>query len=61
MSPNIHEERISFLQREIEVLNCLIDDALFEADEITLDQCTHKRSRLQKELQVLLSDSKELK
>lgn len=61
MSPNIHEERLRFLQREIEALNCLIDDALFEADELTLDLCTHKRNRLQNELKILLKECKELK
>ena len=54
MSPNIHEEKIRFLQREIEALNCLIDDALYTADEVTLDICTHKRNRLQNELNNLL-------
>lgn len=61
MSPNIHEERIRFLQREIEVLDGIIDDALFEADDVTLDMCTHKRQRLQIELNCLLKECKELK
>lgn len=56
MSPNIHEERIQFLQREIEAINCLIDDALYTADEIALDMYYHKKKRLQKELEELLEN-----
>lgn len=61
MTPNVHEERIRYIQKEIETLNGIIDESLFEADEVTLDLCRHKKGRLQKELNVLLDDCKELK
>ena len=61
MSPNIHEERLRFLQREIEVINCLIDEALYSSDEISLDIYRYKKKRLQAELSILLNENKELK